>query len=224
MKKAKDLLMKVSCCALGAIMLGGSIISCFYGKSILALAEENTPMSVAYFEGLGANISENEIHNKTRKGTYSSDSPSITVFVHGQSGEASHWSNDGEGNLAYDEDSLIEKLRDDYGGANVYWARMARDENTYAYNIDEEKYKVVSGGKNGKDDIFEAYGFNFSHQDNRFFLTKLEDGEYKTDNSKPEEQTFVTKLSKADTDKHIILVYESAVPKGYHRDDYRGVT
>ncbi len=118
-KNNKHLLMKVSCCALGIVMLGSSIISGFYEKSISALAAENTQTNVAYFEGLGAEKSATDIHNTTRMKTDSSKSPSITVFVHGQSGEASHWSNDGAGNFCYDEASLIEKLRDDHGDGDL---------------------------------------------------------------------------------------------------------
>ena len=74
--------------------------------------------------------------------------PAMTILVHGLGGDASHWSNNGDGKFSFDERSLIEKLRDQ-NGANVFWAKMFND-NThfYFYIIDKlnqlEKYETSS--------------------------------------------------------------------------------
>ena len=49
-----------------------------------------------------------------------------------------------------------------------------------------------------------------------FYLNK---NNYATDNSNAQTQEFVTKLT--DAGKHIIILFESAVPDSYHRDVYR---
>lgn len=155
----------------------------------------NTP---EYFEGYGENLSDSEIHIKTRLTSKTNAAPAITVFVHGQGESALTWANEKtekSQNFIYDENSLIEKLRDDAGGANVYWARMSRD-------IDENK----------KDDNFDVCNY----EENAFFLTELDDGYYATNNEDPESQKFITEIT--DVTKHTIIVFESGMPNSYHRD------
>ena len=48
----------------------------------------------------------------------------MTVLVHGQGGNASHWSNDGNKNFVYDSTSLIESLRVLYPNSDVFLADM----------------------------------------------------------------------------------------------------
>lgn len=62
--------------------------------------------------------------------------PAITVLTHGLGGDASHWSNNGNGQFSYDNRSLIEKLRDS-NGANVFWAKMSNSSRFNLYIIDE---------------------------------------------------------------------------------------
>ena len=64
-----------------------------------------------------------ELHQLTRIPSQSNDAPSITVFVHGYGGNASHWSNDSKGNFAYDPTSLIEQLKEVDVDANMYFAK-----------------------------------------------------------------------------------------------------
>ena len=56
----------------------------------------------------------------------------ITVLTHGLGSDASVWSNNFSANnnvannisFAYDSSSLITKISDQAGGANIYWAQM----------------------------------------------------------------------------------------------------
>ena len=64
-------------------------------NNITALADTNSvePINVGYFNGYGKDLTDEQIHNATRIPNYVEDAPSITVLVHGQGGNASHWSN-----------------------------------------------------------------------------------------------------------------------------------
>lgn len=164
----------------------------------------NTP---EYFEGYGENLSDSEIHTKTRLTSKTNAAPAITVFVHGQGESALTWANEKtekSRNFIYDENSLIEKLRDDAGGANVYWAKMSKDENGNSY---DDNYT-----RGGTDENNEFY----SYEKNRFFLTELDDGHYETNKAEPESQKFITEIT--DVTKHTIIVFESGMPNSYHRD------
>lgn len=168
--------------------------------------EETNPK---YFEGYGkyaeagepnadsknATYAE-EIHEATRLMSASDDSPSITVLVHGQGGDASAWSNNGNSKFTYDSSSLIEILRSKASNADIYWAKMSKK------NYD------------GKDYIFDEV----IYQRNRFFLIKLNEGNYNTVNN-IENTQFVTRLT--EIGKHIIIVFESAMSDSYHRDVYQ---
>jgi len=163
--------------------------------------------NIAYFEGYSPNKCNEAIHHATRLANPSEDAPSMTILVHGQEGNASHWSNDGSGNFFYDETSIIEVLRGNGDFAEVYWARMAKDSNGdekddafFEVNTDDEK------------------GYYFPYISDRFFLTKMHIDNYAIDGTMPEAQEFVTKIT--DISKHIIVVFESSVPSSYHRDVY----
>ena len=154
----------------------------------------NTP---EYFEGYGENLSDSEVHIKTRLTSKTNAAPAITVFVHGQGESALTWANEKtekSRNFIYDENSLIEKLRDDAGGANVYWAKMSKDENGNSY---DDNYT-----RGGTDENNEFY----SYEKNRFFLTELDDGHYETNKAEPESQKFITEIT--DVTKHTIIVFE----------------
>lgn len=88
---------------------------------------------VGYSEGLDFE----QVHEETVLYGNVNEDPSITVLIHGQGGSASHWSNakyntdyntgkDDEeeflitNDFTYDEESLVEVLRNQAGGADVY--------------------------------------------------------------------------------------------------------
>ena len=76
----------------------------------------------------------------------------ITVLNHGLASSASTWSgvyNEDKSSLQfmYDADSLISKLSEGYGGANIYWARgMSTKSNFNLYEITEQRgvYQATS--------------------------------------------------------------------------------
>ena len=66
----------------------------------------------------------------------------ITVLTHGLGSNAGTWSNDypmnvSSASFAYDSDSLISKIDEEVGGANIYWAKtktVYKGNNCYEYN------------------------------------------------------------------------------------------
>lgn len=71
-----------------------------------------------------------------------SDKPALTVLTYGQGGELSHWSNGGQGRyytFVYDEDSMIEKLRD-VSHADVY---IATTNAIKAYNQASYNFEIL---------------------------------------------------------------------------------
>ena len=89
--------------------------------TVVSITFANEGLPVGYYEGY-ADETVNE-HLDTKISSKQDVLPSITFFVHGQGGNASHWSNDGQGGFIYDNNSAIERLRT-YSGAKVYWAKM----------------------------------------------------------------------------------------------------
>ena len=68
----------------------------------------------------------------------------ITVLTPGLGSNAGTWSNhfskeNKEALFAYDSDSIISKISEKVGGANIYWARMTKYTQFNLYNITNEK-------------------------------------------------------------------------------------
>ena len=71
------------------------------------------------------------------------DSAQITVLTHGLGSDASIWSNAYSSknlstSFAYDAESLINKISDEVGGANIYWAEMSAFNAFNLYNISNQ--------------------------------------------------------------------------------------
>lgn len=107
--------------------------------------------SPTLFSGYGYGKSDEYIHNITRLDSPSEDSPSVTILVHGQGGEASHWSNDTSYDFAYDPSplifaydpsSLIETLRSIAPNSEVLWARMKNKTQFYLTRLDRGNYNL----------------------------------------------------------------------------------
>lgn len=98
--------------------------------------------SPTLFSGYGYGKTDEYIHNITRLDAPSEDAPSITILVHGQGGEASHWSNDVNYDFAYDSGSLIEMLRSLAPNAEVLWARMNNKTQFYLTKLDRGNYNL----------------------------------------------------------------------------------
>ena len=68
-----------------------------------------------------------------------SGAPQITVITHGLGGNASHWSNDGNNNFAYDSSSIISRIDQELSkkgnDANIYWAVMQSSTSFCLYDL-----------------------------------------------------------------------------------------
>ena len=99
----------------------------------------------------------------------------ITVLTHGLNGTASHWSNDGNGNFAYDENSIINRLYNLYNEVNVYLLKFKEINNFELIdlttqinsNLDNTNFDTKGNEVNSIVDIskhiiiiFEAYEYN----------------------------------------------------------------
>lgn len=130
------------------VLILSLIVPCFKNYSAVAA----TSSGPEYFTGYsGDEISEEKLHELTRLNSASDDLPSITFLVHGQGGDASHWSNDEKTkhrsddeafNFAYDANSMIENLRRLAGEANVLWAQMGSNKNFYLSTLDRGFYNT----------------------------------------------------------------------------------
>ena len=69
--------------------------------------------------------------------------PLLTVFTHGLYGDASHWSNDGNKNFAYSENSLITRLAK-LVDSNVYWVKYYSNSNFTIMDITSELYDSIN--------------------------------------------------------------------------------
>lgn len=72
------------------------------------------------------------------------ETPQITVLTHGLGGSAGHWSNigfdkdTGKSIFGYDEASLLDKLSEKAGGANIYRANTSQgdtDHSRYSFKL-----------------------------------------------------------------------------------------
>lgn len=126
-------------------------------KSIKGSADETTLYN-GFFKGYSEEheIGEEELHQITRMPTYSNDGASITILVHGQGGEASHFSHDNIVNeydntfgFAYETNSLLDILSSQANG-HIYWAICAGSnftlydiDNSSTINYEQEKENLV---------------------------------------------------------------------------------
>lgn len=61
----------------------------------------------------------------------------LTVFTHGLGGSASHWSNDGNDNFAYSDNSLVTRLAK-LIDSNIYWSKFDNLGNLELIDITDE--------------------------------------------------------------------------------------
>ena len=71
----------------------------------------------------------------------------ITILTHGLSGDASHWSNNGNGYFAFNEKSIINRLYNIYGTANVYWLSF---NSSYSFDLINITSQIESNTENNK--------------------------------------------------------------------------
>ena len=108
---------------------------CFViGLCILAGASMLTANA---YTGNSGHLSREQLHTQTLATSVRTDTPAITVLMHGLSGRASHWSNDDNGNkgsitgFVKDSASIIEKMRDSVPDIKLYRAKF--DDAFYLY-------------------------------------------------------------------------------------------
>lgn len=114
---------KIFVASIVAVIILSLLISPIMAITVNAATSSDAPYSDE-FKGYGKEKTNEEIHSLTRLTSPSEDAPSMTVLVHGQGGNASHWSNDENENFVYDSTSLIESLRVLYPNSDVYLADM----------------------------------------------------------------------------------------------------
>ena len=79
-----------------------------------------------------------------------SGAPQITVLTHGLNGDASNWSNNEDGDFAYDSASIISRIdselrKNNGSGANIYWAKMQTNFTFKLYDLNNPQN--TSGNK-----------------------------------------------------------------------------
>lgn len=158
-------LQKISIIILALLMAIAAIYGCYNFNLFNALAD-NSVVNVSFTGLEGSPTDHTLLFNATNTYTYNGDNkndnreyqyfdtsetsrndntvmdgaPQITVLTHGLGGGASHWSNDGADNFAYDEESLPARLNEelvklDGKGANIYWARMQNADEFKLYDL-----------------------------------------------------------------------------------------
>lgn len=126
----------------------------------------NATNTFSYYDG-GNNANRSHVYYNTSvsgkilENTVSTGAPMITVLTHGLGGDASTWSNNNNGNFAYDPDSLIIQLKELLPNANVYWAKM--DKATQFKLIDLEDEHNFDGEKYIIDETLQSIKNNNGH-------------------------------------------------------------
>lgn len=188
------------------------------------------------YELYGDSISFDDwLHNETTLTHYTDAAPTMTFLVHGQNSAASYWSNDaGKPVLIYDEESLIEILRNRAQGADVYYAQSTFEYGSLSNESDPEAYKYIDNDK-------EISSYNIINEEdyrklNPSFNSSLNNNCYYNRNivTKKGFDLFTLKLNEAENEyddlancknnklkinnKHIVVVF-GATPigtEGYH--------
>ena len=126
---------KIFVASIVAVIILSLLISPIMAITVTAATSSDASYSDE-FKGYGEEKTNEEIHLLTRLTSPSEDAPSMTVLVHGQGGNASHWSNDDPWSndpnwskekgveFEYDSTSLIESLRTLYPNSDVFLADM----------------------------------------------------------------------------------------------------
>ena len=193
MKSRNNIFGKLGC--FFALMLGCSIgITSFNNVK----GSANETMVDEHFVGYSGDIDKKVLHDITRLPNHSNDVPAITILVHGQSGDASHFSNglyeeendlnNGDEKFVYEQNSIGDLLSTqlDYS-INIYLAKF--DEETNEEN-DFFLYDLNPNRLNPNEDN------NFGYSDDNK-ITKIVNVAY-----------------------HSIIYFQSANPTAVHRVVY----
>ena len=136
MKNIKIKITSLGAFILALLMMFTIFFIPFENVNFNAVAEVTTTTK-SLFTGYSGTMDEEELHQKTRLPSKSTDAPSITILVHGQGGNASHFSNDGNGQFVYEENSLLDLLAKNLNNnVNLYWAQFQSKTNRSFYLYD----------------------------------------------------------------------------------------
>ena len=107
------------------------IIGLFAMKDIDFRVYGETQIVDNHFVGYSEAMNGEQLHEVTRLPIASADAPSITVLVHGQSGDASHFSNDEKWAFEYEANSIVDQLSAKMNySVNLYLAKFDKETTT----------------------------------------------------------------------------------------------
>ena len=140
--------------------------------------------------------------------------PQITILTHGLTSDASVWSNENTENsiFTFTEDSLITRLNNLVGGANIYWCRTgeAEEKEDYIYelyDINKENIDIKNGTINSY--VCRSYTPKNLHDEttSNINVTNINDDTSSTDVYRVKDANGNDRIT--DISKPIIIVFES---------------
>lgn len=160
------------------------------------------------------NVDDEQLDLLTNRDTVSNEKPQITVFVHGLGSQAYHWSNDGNDNFDYQMSSMPEQLRLSIGENNavMYGIKVAytlAEKAGENYTLENALSKPVNESNIGETHDGAAYFQGIYSEfkatnDGGIMLYDCNTRVYPDINQK----SSITSLTKNDTQKHIILIFD----------------
>lgn len=166
-------------------------------------------------------LTDEESDDLSARTTESDEAPQITVFTHGFGGGAQHWSNNisagGNGDFAYEEDSMIEQLRGSIEANNksvtMFVARVGESSvnknTTTVAEAQSESIEVDSTNDIGSKQLQCLYSDDSFMTPGEVHLYRNDTKDYHSEGKTYEE----THLTSDDVSKHIILVFNAEESK-----------
>ena len=116
----------------------------------LAIFAGASMLTANAYTGNSGHLSREQLHTQTLATSVRTDTPAITVIMHGLAGRAKDWSNDGNGNkgsitkFAQESDSIIEKMRSSVPDIKLYRVKVDDATNFNLYSeYDEDKTENI---------------------------------------------------------------------------------
>lgn len=193
-----------------AIIMGLYLLLQLDWKKVLAEVNYSTPYT---------SLSDSELDEKSFRTTKSEELPQITVFMHGLGGNASHWSNNGQGKFIYDSASMPEQLRQSFKDeAKIYVVKPSYTlMNEISSRQSKEDALSIPVSKNVGNDNMEATDLRAIYQDyqpdnsadKKISLYECEENRYPTNMDPQSENGMgINELSTDDVNEHLILIFE----------------
>ncbi len=163
MKKIKKLLLG------GLAILIGLFFALGNYKSVFGSAEETTTRTLHEQTKIygSEELQEPGYPNGERYANYLNDLPTITVLTHGLEGDASHWSNTGEAEFAYNSHSLIAKIGNVLGNElTLYYAKGISATSFDLYKLSLTDYNTQNRKVSRIDDVSQHIVLVYQSWDN----------------------------------------------------------